>query len=114
MFYAHAMGVRYKRGVRSLKWDMDALAVETWTRIHAGDLRGIRLREDTVTETNLLTLALQHPQVRLHRYNQHAERASGSGLGVVRRNRQHLVLHPHPGQAHGRYGIPAAPARRRG
>jgi len=62
---------------RSLRWDMDGLAIETWGRIARGDARGIRLREDTITETNLLDLDMWHPNLRVHRFNQTAENVVG-------------------------------------
>lgn len=47
-------------------------------RIHQGDTRSIRLREDTITETNLLDLDQWHPDLVVHRFNQNAERSSGA------------------------------------
>src|SRR5687768_17233755 len=63
--------------VRSLRWDMDGLAVETWDRIAKGDTRGIRLKEDTDTEMNLLDLDMWHSNLQVHRFNQNAEKAVG-------------------------------------
>lgn len=56
---------------------MDGLAVDTWNRVARGDARGIRLREDTITELNLLELDLRHPKLWVHRFNQNAEKAVG-------------------------------------
>lgn len=64
--------------MRNLVWDMDALAVETWHRIERGDRRGIRLREDTITENLLLDLDAWHPRLTVHRFNQRTEKASGA------------------------------------
>lgn len=57
---------------------MDGLAAETWLRIERGDARGIRLREDTITENHLLDLDVWHPEVIVHRFNQNTEKASGA------------------------------------
>lgn len=56
---------------------MDGLAVDTWDRVARGDARGIRLREDTIAEMNLLDLDMWHPELWIHRFNQNAEKAVG-------------------------------------
>jgi hypothetical protein len=61
----------------TLATDMNAHAARTWRLLVAGDSRGIRLREDTITETNLLSLDLNHPYLHVHRFNQSEEKASG-------------------------------------
>jgi len=64
--------------VRNLSWDLDALAVDTWERIERGDRRGLRLREDTISEVNLLELDRRHPQLNVHRFNQNVEKSVGA------------------------------------
>lgn len=64
--------------MRSLSWDLEALAVDTWERIERGDRRGLRLREDTITEVNLLELDRRHPQLNVHRFNQNVEKSVGA------------------------------------
>lgn len=46
--------------------------------VERGDARGIRLREDTITETNLLDLDSWHPDAIVYRFNQNAEQASSA------------------------------------
>ena len=62
---------------RRLRRDMDRLARQTWDMIARGDVMGIRLREDTITESALLRLALDHPSLTVRRFNQNAEKTSG-------------------------------------
>lgn len=62
----------------TLRQDMDELAGLTLERVRAGDARGIRLREDTITEMNLLDLDIRHPNLAVRRFNQHEERSNGA------------------------------------
>lgn len=62
----------------SLRNMMDDLAKTTMERMVAGDARGIRLREDTITESNLLDLHLRFPGLGVYRYNQNEERTVGA------------------------------------
>ena len=57
---------------------MDDLAHATWLRILTGDDRGIRQREDTITETILLDLDVRQPDLIVHRFNQNEENAVGA------------------------------------
>ena len=69
---------RYNRPVATIRQDMDDLAAQTLSRILLGDERGIRLREDTITEANLLDLDLRQRDLVVHRFNQNEERAVGA------------------------------------
>lgn len=64
--------------LKALVADLDLLADETWVRIVEGDQRGLRVREDTVTDMNLLDLDIRHTGLHVHRYTQNAESISGA------------------------------------
>jgi hypothetical protein len=56
---------------------MDELASRTWRLLLEGDRRRIRLREDTLTEVNLLDLSINHPELAVYRFNQYEESSTG-------------------------------------
>src|SRR5262249_25606022 len=62
----------------TLRAEMNSLAEQTWSLIYQGDMRGIRLSEDTITERNLLQLDIHHPWLSVHRFNQAEERTVGA------------------------------------
>lgn len=64
--------------VDGLRGDLDRLAERTWGQIVLGDRRGMRVREDSITDFSLLELAGLHPDVHVHRYTQNAEAHSGA------------------------------------
>jgi hypothetical protein len=64
--------------MRELPKECDRLAALTWERIASGDARGLRLREDSLTDVNLLELAVKFPNLRVHRFTQSAEKHTGA------------------------------------
>lgn len=57
---------------------MDRLASETWRKVEFGDQSGIKFREDSLTEHNLLQLRMVHPQLKVRRFNQSQEKTVGA------------------------------------
>lgn len=57
---------------------MDDLAIRTWDLIVEGDARGLRVREDTITDLNLLALDTAGLGLFVHRFTQQAEYTSGA------------------------------------
>ena len=62
----------------SLVTDLDRVAAETWLKLKEGDERGIRFREDSLTDHALLDLSLRHPGLRVKRFNQSQEVHTGA------------------------------------
>jgi len=59
------MAITIKRLIR----DMDRLALATWSKIELSDQVGLRFGEESITDHDLLTLALGHPDPIVHRYS---------------------------------------------
>jgi len=68
------MAIAIKRLIR----DMDQLALATWNKIELSDRAGLRFGEESITDHNLLTLALGHPDLIVHRYSQNREHKVGA------------------------------------
>lgn len=57
---------------------MDRLSRRTWQRIEVGDSTGLKFREDSITDQNLLDLKLAHPRLTVHKFTQSTEKAFGA------------------------------------
>ena len=64
-------------GAVKLREAMDATASAAWSAVADGDVLGIRLREDTVTEGALLHLARHFPRLILYKFNPTEEKSTG-------------------------------------
>lgn len=57
---------------------MEQIAHRTWTDIVDGDLRGLRLTEDSISEYNLLEMDRRVPDLHVKRFNRHEESKNGA------------------------------------
>jgi hypothetical protein len=64
--------------VAGLRADMDRLAVRTWRKIECSVERGMSFAETSLTDENLLELAIKHPALRVHKFASGDEADSGA------------------------------------
>ncbi|ORI25157.1 hypothetical protein BH686_04870 [Rhodococcus erythropolis] len=64
--------------LKLLRDDMDDLARTTWDDLVDGEAYGIKFREDTFTDRNLLALAKGHRAIRPFRHDQSREKTTGA------------------------------------
>jgi hypothetical protein len=64
--------------IARLAQTMDEISRHTWMRIKVGDMTGLKFREDSITDQNLLELKLAHPELIVHKFTQSTEKEFGA------------------------------------
>jgi hypothetical protein len=58
--------------------DLDRLAFRTWEWVYSGPRVGLEMREETITEVNLLELQVRHPAVSIRKFSTSEESRNGA------------------------------------